>query len=317
MKKTDLRTPLIQSAALLGGMIVLFTIVASSGSTSAGGGIVAAFTGLGNAIVFVIGMALSLAVSISILVAIFLAAVAMVSPEQASQMYTELKKNFSKNLLTLKDQFSCCENQGSATGISEEDYNQMKQEIEQLRGQNQTLNATLKQLKDDKTSLQSTFNELSEDNLQLTNKIEGLADAIKVLETSELEIKKLVDELSLKISSGTDESLKENIKKLEELQLSTQAEIEKLNERLQAVEIQFGKPADNDAPPTPSGIFAYLENNGDQLLFIEKVKEALAQDFTYAKIDEYLTTTLPAEVDTIIKDHPSLTKKYIRSLRSE
>ena len=317
MKKTDLRTPLIQSAALLGGMIVLFTIVASSGSTSAGGGITSAFTGLGNAILFVIGMALSLAVSISILVAIFLAAVAMVSPEQASQMYTELKKNFSKNLLTLKDQFSCCENQGSATGISEEDYNQMKQEIEQLRGQNQTLNATLKQLKDDKTSLQSTFNELSEDNLQLTNKIEGLADAIKVLETSELEIKKLVDELSLKISSGTDESLKENIKKLEELQLSTQAEIEKLNERLQAVEIQFGKPADNDAPPTPSGIFAYLENNGDQLLFIEKVKEALAQDFTYAKIDEYLTTTLPAEVDTIIKDHPSLTKKYIRSLRSE
>ena len=317
MKKTDLRTPLIQSAALLGGMIVLFTIVASSGSTSAGGGIIAAFIGIGNAIVFVIGMALSLAVSISILVAIFLAAVAMVSPEQAGQMYTDLKKNFAKNLLTLKDQFSCYENQGSATGISEEDYNQMKQEIEQLRGQNQTLNATLNQLKEDKNSLQSTFNELTEDNLQLTDKIEGLAEAIKVLETSELEIKKLVDELSLKIGSGTDEKLKENIKKLEELQLGTQAEIEKLNERLQAVEIQFSAPVANVSPSTSSGIFAYLENNSDQLLFIEKVKEALAQDLTYAKIDEFLSTTLPADLDTIIKEHPSLTKKYIRSLRSE
>ncbi len=317
MKKTDLRTPLIQSAAILGGMIVLFTIVASSGSTSAGGGIIAAFVGIGNAIVFVIGMALSLAVSISILVAIFLAAVAMVSPEQAGQMYTDLKKNFSKNLLTFKDQFSCCDNQGSATGISEEDYNQMKVEIEQLRGQNQTLSVTLKQLKDDKNSLQSTFNGLSEDNLQLTNKIEGLSDTIKVLETSELEIKKLVNELSLKIGSGTDESLKEDIKKLEKLQLSTQAEIEKLNERLQVVEIQFSESADNDALPTSSGIFSYLGNKDDQLLFIEKVKEALAQDLTYAKIDEYLTTTLPAELDTIIKEHPSLTKKYIRSLRSE
>ena len=38
---------------------------------------------------------------------------------------------------------------------------------------------------------------------------------------------------------------------------------------------------------------------------------------TYAQIDEHLTKTVPPELDKIIKDHPALTKNYIRNLRRD
>ncbi|EKD38329.1 MAG: hypothetical protein ACD_75C00773G0008 [uncultured bacterium] len=95
MKKTEFRTPLLQSAAVLGGVIFLAIIAASSGSSSEGGGFFAILAGIGNTILFIIGLAVGLSLSIALLVGIFLAAVAMVSPEQASQMYSDLKKNFS------------------------------------------------------------------------------------------------------------------------------------------------------------------------------------------------------------------------------
>jgi hypothetical protein len=47
------------------------------------------------------------------------------------------------------------------------------------------------------------------------------------------------------------------------------------------------------------------------------VEEAVSQELTYAKIDEYLTENLSPELDQIIKDHPSLTKTYIRTLKND
>lgn len=94
MKNNDFKAPLIQSAAVLGGVIILFGIISSSGSESGGGGFMSVLGGIGHMIMFIIGMAISLALCISILIALFLAAVAMVSPEQASEMYADLKKNF-------------------------------------------------------------------------------------------------------------------------------------------------------------------------------------------------------------------------------
>ena len=92
MQKNEFRGPLMQSAAVLGGVLILFAIVASSETSSAGGGVLAIIFGIGNLILFFIGMAIALPVSIILLIAIFLAAVAMVNPEQASQMYSDLKK---------------------------------------------------------------------------------------------------------------------------------------------------------------------------------------------------------------------------------
>ncbi len=105
MKKNEFRTPLLQSAAVLGGVLVLFGIVSSSGASSSGGGILAIIFGIGNLILFFIGMAIALLFSIAVLIAIFLAAVAMVDSQQASQMYSDLKKNFALNAASLNKLF--------------------------------------------------------------------------------------------------------------------------------------------------------------------------------------------------------------------
>lgn len=99
MQKNEFRGPLMQSAVVLGGVLILFAIIASSGSNSAEGGFLAVIYGIGNLILFIIGMAIALPVSIILLIAIFLAVVAMVNPEQASQMFSDLKKKlFSKRI---------------------------------------------------------------------------------------------------------------------------------------------------------------------------------------------------------------------------
>ena len=97
MQKNEFRGPLMQSAAVLGGVLILFAIVASSGAASSEGGVLGVIFGIGNLILFFIGMAIALPFSIALLIAIFLAAVAMVNPEQASQMYSGLKKKIRSN----------------------------------------------------------------------------------------------------------------------------------------------------------------------------------------------------------------------------
>jgi hypothetical protein len=254
MKKSEFRTPLIQSAAVLGGVLVLFAIVASSEASSAGGGILAIIFGIGNLILFFIGMGIALLFSIALLIAIFLAAVAMVDSEQASKMYSDLKKNFTLIALSLNKQ--CCEHNTSETIISEEEYDRMKQEIAELQENNLILQENTKGLTGDNVLLQDTVDNLHAENSTLKEKVEVLMERLKTIES-------------------------------------------------------------NSKPTQSSGIFAYIGKEEEQSLFIQKIQEALSQDMTYAQIDEYLIDNLPPELLKTIKDHPALTKNYIRSLRTE
>ena len=308
MQKNEFRGPLMQSAAVLGGVLILFAIIASSGTSSAGGGILAILFGIGNLILFFIGMAIALPLSILLLIAIFLAAVAMVNPEQASQMYSDLKKNFSLNAL-LPNRLCCADNQ-QGTGISTEEYDRMKQEITQLHDNNLILQQNITELLGGKSLLQKDVEYISGENSALKERIEEMSIAIEKLQSSEKEIKDLVEKLTTKIQAGADQELKDQIKKLEQLYGTTHTEIENLMERLNNLESGL-----KTAPV--SGIFAYIEKEEDQTLFIDKVEEALSQEMTYAQIDEYLTKTLSPELDKIIKDHPALTKNYIRNLRRD
>jgi len=96
MNKNDLKIPLIQSAAVIAGVVVLIIFVASSGDgSSGGGGFGSMLAGIGNLLLYIIGLCVALAVSIGLLIAIFLGAVAMVDSAQASQMYGDLKKKIS------------------------------------------------------------------------------------------------------------------------------------------------------------------------------------------------------------------------------
>jgi uncharacterized membrane protein len=307
MKTSQFRTPLIQSAIVLGAVIVLFTIVSSSGAGGAGGGFFAIFSGIGYLILFGIGMAISLVVSIAILIAIFLGAVAMVDSEQARNMYSDLKKNSALNVLAPRGQ--CCDDNPSGTGISEEEYDRMKQEIIQLRDNSDSLQDKLKELTGDKDHLQGNLDSLNGENTVLKGKIEELSLAVENLQNSEKEIKSVVDGLTEKVQAGADQDIKDTFIKLGKLQAGTRKEIEDLIERLNYLEIGLKQS------PT-FGIFSYIEKN-DQAVFIKTVEDAVAQDMTYSQIHEYLTKNLSAELDKIIKDHPSLAKTYIRNLRKD
>jgi len=310
MKKSEFRTPLIQSAMLLGGAIILFTSVSSSGATSAGGSILALLSTIGHIILFIIGLTIGVSFCIAVLVGLFLAAVAMVSPEQSTQMYSDLKKNLSQGILTFKESWTCCEGSGQSTGITEEEYNLMKQEVALLDEKNRQLQGDLKILSDDNKSLVGGLEGLKGDNNSLYEKIEEISQAVGTLQNSEQSIRDIITDLTSKIPAGPDQAMLDQISQLETLQKSTRSELENLIERLGGVE-------NSTKDSTTSGIFSYIESDEDQALFIKKVEEALADKLTYAQIDEYLTSNLPKELDLVIKDHPSLTKNYIRNLRQD
>ena len=96
MNKNDFKGPLIQSAVVLAGVVILIVFVASTGDgSSGGGGFGSMLAGIGKLLLYIIGLGISLAVSIGLLIAIFLGCVAMVDSAQASQIYGDLKKKIS------------------------------------------------------------------------------------------------------------------------------------------------------------------------------------------------------------------------------
>jgi sensor histidine kinase YesM len=154
MKKSKFRTPLLQSAAVLGGVIILAIIAASSGSGSAGGGFLAILAGIGNSILFIIGLAIGVTISIALLIGVFLAAVGMTSPEQATQMYTDLKKNVSLNWLACKNALRSFDST-SGKWISNDEYIRMKQEISELQERNSRLMREVEELQIDNDRLKN------------------------------------------------------------------------------------------------------------------------------------------------------------------
>lgn len=186
----------------------------------------------------------------------------------------------------------------------------MKQEITNLQQTNVILQRNIKEITSDNALLQSDVAHLSGENSVLKEKVEELSMSIENLQRSEKQIKDLVAKLNEKIQAGPDQELIEQIKNLEQLHGDTQNELENLMNRLKSLETGLKQT------PT-SGIFTYIEKEEEQNIFIAKVEEALAQEMTYAQIDEYLTNNLPSELDKIIKDHPSLTRNYIRNLRRD
>ena len=308
MQNNKFKTPLLQSAAVLAAVVVLVLIVGSSTSSSAGGGIVALFAGIGNAILFVIGMGIALSLSIAVLIGIFLAAVAMVDKDQAAQMYQGLKKNFAAGLLALSS--TSFSDNNCTTGVTEEEYAAMKEELVQLQGKNSQLQNRLETVISDNTGLQNSVETLDKDNVELKTKFEDLSTTVESLQEAELKMKELLSQLSSKVEESNDQQLKDQISQLDQIQAETKKEIEAIGERLAEVESNFKQ--------TPTGgIFSYIEKEEDQALFIEKIEEALILEMTYAQIDEHLTESLPPELDAIVKDHPSLTKNYIRNLRKD
>ena len=241
MQNNKFKTPLLQSAAVLGAVIVLVLIVGSSGSSSAGGSIVALFSGIGNGIMFAIGMAIALALSIAILIGIFLAAVAMVDSTEAAKMYAGLKKNFAASLLALS--CSSCNENNATIGVSEEEYAAMKEELIQLQAKNKLLHTSLDSVMAGNAEVQNNVNSLDADNNILKAKVEELLATVNTLRESEAKINEMVAQLSSKLEANNDQELKDQISTLEKLQTSTKNELEAIGARLTEVETNLKKAA--------------------------------------------------------------------------
>jgi predicted nuclease with TOPRIM domain len=192
--------------------------------------------------------------------------------------------------------------------LAHEEYNVLKQQIAQLQDINNIMLEDIKELTADSTLARGIIDSLQKENRVLNEKNAALDISVSRLQNSEKDIKGLIDRLTEKIPAGSDLQLITLVDKLKQLYANTHVDNQLINERLISLESSLKL-----APV--SGIFTYIDKKEDQLLFMEKVKEALLQEMTYAQIDHYLTKSLPFELNKIIKDHPTLTKNYIRNLR--
>lgn len=287
----------MQSGALLVAIVFVISLVPSGDGMSVGSVIGALVSGIFKFILFALALAIAVAVSIAALIGIFIAAIALQSPEQASDIYTETKVRI---LSLIQNSFASrsISTESADTGISQEEYDQMKSTISSLQNTN--------------TQLKTDLSTLGAKNTQLQDDIHGLTNMVDDLKESEAKITSLIAELSTKIEKEPDTEIKTQIQLLEEMVKKTNENIADLSGRLEALEEAATEPA---ATAPTGGIFSYVENEEERALLTKSVEEGISKDLTYAQFDEFLTEALPADLDKIIKDHPSLTKDYIRSMR--
>lgn len=302
MKKSEFRAPLIQSGAILLAVVLVFSLIPSGDSMTVGSIIGFVIGGFFKFLLFLIALGLGLGICISVLVGIFFAAVALQDSEKANSMWTEFKVKLS-GLFCQTDSACCAQSETTVCepAISQEEYDKMKSELSSLQQTNQ--------------KLQSDVTALSADNDKFKQDIQGLNSMVEELKASEEKISATLAELSEKVEKEPDTGLQDQVTKLEEMCKTTTASIEDLVGKLQALEEQEAETAGSKAD-LEGGIFSYIESEDDKDLFVLTVEEAVSKDMTYAQIDEFLTENLSTELDQIIKDHPSLTKDFIRSKRN-
>jgi len=310
MEKSELRKPLMQSAAIVVAIFALFAIISSSSTAGGiGGGILALFSGIGNLILFFIGLAIALPFSIAVVIGIFLGAVALYSRESSAQMYSDLKKNFSENIVTLKDKWASCGSQSNSTN-PDNGTSEIKAGLTQLEENNTVLDTHIQKLKNKNSNLSENMEELQKTNGLLIKQIDELGRITGNLEKSNMELQDTVSNLSSTIEKGMAKDIKNKISALERNQDETA-------ETFAAISAQLASLETSSKQSPPAGIFSYMENEADQKIFATTAEKAASLEMTYSQIDAYFTEHLSSELDKILKDHPSLTKTYLRNLRRD
>ena len=187
----------------------------------------------------------------------------------------------------------------------------MENEIIQLKKSNVDLQAKIKELKTGNVTVRDDLVKVSEQNTVLKGQYDELSQAVVELQNSEKELSEVITSLKSKFDEVNDDTeLREQIASLGDLHAQTNTSIDNIAERLTTLESALKQA------PT-SGIFSYIKSEDDRQTFIEAVQEALSKEMTYSQIDKFLSEKLGTKLDKIIKDHPSLTKNYIRNLRRE
>jgi hypothetical protein len=337
MKFHDMQKPLVQSALVLLAILVVIGFVAGSGAESFLGGIMSIFKGVIYTVLYAFALLIGLIFSVILLIAIFLGAVSLYSSEKAKEMYayvrqraTDLYLSWTKRSLKLYDS-----KDASAEQKSTDPPPSSQQETTQFATASSLASLEQKVLSEVK-KIQETVGNLSTSNASLDASFVSLQETVSSFPGTD--ILQRVAQLEIQ-QEKTESTLNECLKKIETI--SNTAALEEENKRLgkeiKTVQGEVASVANileelrtsfserGKTPPEEEAvianeeeyrIFAYLEKETDKKQFMECVAKAVEKEMTYAEIDSFLTESLPKKIDGIIKDHPSLTKDYIRACKN-
>ncbi len=342
MKFDDMQKPLVQSALVILAILVVIGFVAGSGAESFFGGIVSIVKGVIYTILFAFALVLGLVFSVVLLIAIFLGAVSLYSSEKAKEMFAGLKQRTTVLYQSLTHRPAQKNNMAEAESTSPGHYSTAQPDsiwqqdaryatTDSLSGIEKKLSseiAGLKQhmdtLKDKNSSLDTSFGTLQD----AVSSLPG-ADVIQRIDQIEGQQEKIVVQLEeclskLETMSGAASTEKDITTTLSKDIQAVQEDLKNLSQDVEEIRASFSQRNEDSSEELPVStddeehrIFAYLEKESDKKQFAKCVVDAVEKNLTYAEIDDFLTKSLPKKIDTIIKDHPSLTKEFIRECKSK
>ncbi len=346
MKAKELRNPLIQSAVVLVVIVFFISMIGGSESTSFFGMIGSIITGILKLILFVIGLGIALIFSIACLIGVFFGTVALYSMDDCKRIFSQ----FLVNVARVKANCTGCEytptvvetpqvevqtereveeneaivvTDSAPETMVEQPKAVMLEEFEGLKSQLtaslSAINQTLSEIQAKETATEESVASLTQQlqdkaNNDLTEQVNAIASAQNAITTAAADQSKRLEGIETSVSNQATagSELTAQIATLNKGLGSVKKELDQLEELFTSPATDEEKAETDASALTNHRIFTYLENEQDKQLFTGKVNEAISKDMTYAEIDTFLTESLPAEADEIIKDHPSLTKDYIR-----
>ncbi len=340
MKQQEMQKPLVQTALVLLGVILLIGFVAGSDAQGIFSGIGSIVKGVFFSVLFAFALALALVISVIFLFAIFLGAVALYSQDTAKDLYNKLIQGII-NLYTTwfpPKASVAVEEESPDTSTTAESPSSMTTTKPQVTEQpvsnpESDLIADLRaELSTEISSLSSSVAALGEQNKAFNSSINTLKETVEAAPQDDMtgkieqlenqqadltqKLAQCLDKLDT-ISSAADEGIKLAKQQGNELNTvkseisSYSSVVAELRQMIESVSVDSTEIHEHHR------IFNYLEKDEDKKKFAELIAEAITKELTYAEIDEFLSKSLSKEVDTAIKEHPSLTKQYIRDCKNK
>ena len=346
MKRHEIQKPLVQSALVLLAVFILIGFVAGSNAHSVTGGIVSIFKGVFFSVLFAIALTLALVLSVVILIAIFLGAVALYSPDSSREMFYRLRDRTT----TLYTSWSSCRSKNTQSKSSETDAPltqenttniETKSSVSEFRATPavESVPDGVKVLSEDVAAIKAELKELQKSNNSLVTSIEAIQASLAALpidttleKTDKLELQQAdlssaLNELGSKLEAA-DTASKDNgqiirqhstsLENIDKKIASYVKELADITTQINTFAEEENVQQEQEATSTDQHrIFSYFENQEDKDKLADLIKEAVTKEMTYAETDTFLSKSLPKKLDAIIKEHPSLTKDYIRDCRKK
>ena len=336
MKRHELQKPLIQSALVLLAILLLIGFVAGSNAQTFFGGITSIFKGAFFSVLFIFALAIALLFSIVVLIGVYLGALALYNPETARQTYFKLQDRVIAQIAEWKSCRAESFNPGNTVVESPvgPGIRPQVQPAQELRQQPATAAA------EDIQTLRDTITQLSKENKVFAATLADMKSKLDTLSAQELEAASIATtqfekqeqhftvglmELSTQIeevratAQNSDKQAQLQSAQLLETQKSLAALAEEM-EKIQKTVATVQEETDTSTSAFVTGdyrIFSYFDNDKDKQKFISLIEEAVEKEMTYADIDEFLSKSLSKQLDAVVKDHPSLTREYIRDQRKK